>query len=376
MNINNILKKENIENIIPLSRLEVNKIATTVSTKICNTFPEHNINQSDLFISLARLNMYTAIMPNTSSSAKYFYKNNSIYFKDNLNFESLDTLSIHECIHFMQELKNENGKLIRMGLYNLEKFNDSGIALNEAAVQTMASMCTGCKEESVRYYNMDIKTISPDYYPLECTLLNEMIYFTGSYSLFHSTLFSDDVFKNAFIAKSSAKTYYEIENNFDKILNYQDALNDLLFKLKTNDDDNLQYIKTLNLKINKLKDQISNLCINTQNLIIKDCFTKEFDSIKNMCDLKDFQKHLYNFKDILIYTDNYSFYNTFYCDIMGKLDEKREILSKNGILTSIENDLALVKPDMFSTNVFKKIINKIRLLVHATNTEKSNSTQK
>ena len=130
MSINHILRKENIENIVPLSTLEVNKIATVVSTKLCNAFPEHNLNQSDLFISLARLNMYTAKMPNTSSSAKYFYKNNSIYFKDNLDFETLDTLSIHECIHFMQELKDENGKLLRMGLYNLEKFKDTGLALN------------------------------------------------------------------------------------------------------------------------------------------------------------------------------------------------------------------------------------------------------
>ena len=72
MSINHILRKENIENIVPLSTLEVNKIATVVSTKLCNAFPEHNLNQSDLFISLARLNMYTAKMPNTSSSAKYF----------------------------------------------------------------------------------------------------------------------------------------------------------------------------------------------------------------------------------------------------------------------------------------------------------------
>ncbi len=374
MSINHILRKENIENIVPLSTLEVNKIATVVSTKLCNAFPEHNLNQSDLFISLARLNMYTAKMPNTSSSAKYFYKNNSIYFKDNLDFETLDTLSIHECIHFMQELKDENGKLLRMGLYNLEKFKDTGLALNEAAVQTMASICTNCEEDEVKYYNMDIKTISPDYYPLECALINQMIYFTGSYPLFHSTLFSDDIFKNTFIAKSSLKTYCTIEKNFDLILECQDSLTGLLFELQDSAK-NLNYIKKINLKIYKLKKQISNLCIETQNLIIKDCFTKEFESIKNKRDLKDFQKHLYNFKNVLIYADNdASFYNTFYCDIMTKLDEKRELLEKNGILTFIERDLALVEADMFNVNLFKKLMDKLKLVVKFRISEQAKNT--
>ncbi len=114
------LKKEGIQVIGKLNTLEVNKIASNISEKICTAFPEHNIRQSDLFISIARLNMYIAEMPNDMAIAKYFYKNNAIYFSKNMNLTDLNTVAVHECLHFMQELKNKHGKLLRLGLYNME----------------------------------------------------------------------------------------------------------------------------------------------------------------------------------------------------------------------------------------------------------------
>ena len=63
MSINSILKKEGIENIKSLNTLEINKIASNISEKIVLAFPEHNLNKSNLFIDICRLNMYTASMP-------------------------------------------------------------------------------------------------------------------------------------------------------------------------------------------------------------------------------------------------------------------------------------------------------------------------
>ena len=85
MSINSALRKEGIKVIGKLNTLEVNKIATNISESIANAFPEHSINQKDLFISIARLNMYIAEMPDNMAMAKYFYKNNSIYFSKNMN---------------------------------------------------------------------------------------------------------------------------------------------------------------------------------------------------------------------------------------------------------------------------------------------------
>ena len=102
MSINSILKKEGITVVNPLNTLEINKIASKIAEMLCSTFPEHNLNKSDLFISISRLNMYIAKMPNSQAKAKYFYKNNSIYFSEDMDFDDLNTLAVHECIHFLQ----------------------------------------------------------------------------------------------------------------------------------------------------------------------------------------------------------------------------------------------------------------------------------
>ena len=223
MNINSTLKREGIEVINPLSTLEINKIASKIAEKLCSAFPEHNLNQSDLFISISRLNMYIAKMPNDLAAAKYLYKNDSIYFSQDMDFDDLNTLAIHECIHFLQALKDKRGKTIRLGLYDLQG-KSHGMALNEAAVQYMASKANNAEVDTVRYYNMNLTTESPDYYPIETAIIRQLAYFTGTYPLFHSVLFSNDVFKNTFIAKSSPKAYNIIESNLDLVMQYQEEL--------------------------------------------------------------------------------------------------------------------------------------------------------
>ena len=67
------LKKEGIEVITTLTTLEINSIASKIAEALSSAFPEHNLNQSDLFATLSRLNMYIAKMPSDSAKAKYFY---------------------------------------------------------------------------------------------------------------------------------------------------------------------------------------------------------------------------------------------------------------------------------------------------------------
>ena len=367
MSINSALKKEGIKVVGKLNTLEINKIASNISEKISQAFPEHNINQSDLFISIARLNMYIAEMPN-DAMAKYFYKNNSIYFSKDMNLDTINTLALHECIHFVQALTNKRGKLLRLGLYNLEGTSNDGMALNEAAVQHLASVATNSTLDTVKYYNMELSTESPDYYPLQTALLNEMMYFTGSYSLYHSTLYSDDVFKNTFIAKSNVRTYEKIEKNFDLIFEYEAKLAAETYKLSISSEEikNIDKIKRINSKIDDLKAIIFEKTLETQNLIVLNCFNHELNSIKTLEDVKTFQRSLYNFKHLLITTNNYSFFNDFYIDMMNKLEEKREFILKYGnILTldSLTNELANVEEKTFGFQFFKRLFNKLKLLI-------------
>ncbi|MCX4303269.1 MAG: hypothetical protein K1W33_02000 [Clostridia bacterium] len=366
MSINSTLRREGIEIINPLSTLEINKIASKIAEKLCSTFPEHNLNQSDLFISISRLNMYIAKMPNDMAVAKYFYKNDSIYFSENMDFDDLNTLAVHECIHFLQAVKDKRGKVTKLGLYNLQG-KTSGMALNEAAVQYMASKANQNETDNVRYYNMNLTTESPDYYPLETAIIRQLAYFTGTYPLFHSVLYSNDVFKNTFIAKSNAKAYNIIESNLDLLMHYQEELVISMNNLDycSENDASLNKIKNLSNRIEALKSIILKLTLEIQNTIIDNCFNKEFQYIKDQDSLNAFQSHLYNFKDLLIDTEGYNFYNEFYRNMMNKLEEKRELVKKYGVLTFFEEsnkDLALFENPTYGIEFFKKLFNKLKLL--------------
>lgn len=375
MSINSTLKKEGIKVIGKLNTLEINKIASNISERLVAAFPEHGINQSDLFISIARLDMYIAEMPNDMAMAKYFYKNNSIYFSKDMDLTNLHALALHECLHFIQEVKNKQGKLLRLGLYNMEGRTASGMALNEAAVQHMASVAYNANMDTVKYYNMEFATESPDFYPLQTALLNEMIYFTGSYPLYHSTLYSNDVFKNTFIAKSSARTYAQIEKNFDLILEYESQLSNQVYKLSICSDEQkgINKINRINSKIDAYKKVILEKALETQNIILFNCFTNELASIKTLEDIQEFRNNMDNFENLIITTENYNYFNSFYDDMMSKLEEKEEFLLKYGNILDVDSitlELSTVQEQTYGFQFFKRLFSKLKLLFEETFREK------
>lgn len=341
MSTNSRLKKEGIEIVEQLDTLKVNTIAISIASKLCLAFPEHNLNKSELFTSLSRINMYIAKMPEDSAGAKYFYKNNSIYFNKEYNLDEMAKLAMHECIHYIQEFRDANNNLVKMGLYNCT-FN-SGLGINEAAVQLMASEANMCPSTSETYYNVSLNTISPNYYPLECALVNQMAYFTGTYPLFHSTLNSNDVFKNTFILKSNKRAYNTIVKNIDLLLAYENDLNYFASELQY--ANKVSEIKLLNKLIASKKDSITSIFFKTQNLIIESCFISEFNNIRNLEDVKEYKNKLYNFKNIMGSNENYTFYNEFYRKIMESLEKKKEQIEQFGeinLFETSENSLVLV----------------------------------
>lgn len=362
----NALKKYGIEIISQLSTLEINKIAANISEKICSSFPEHNINKSDLFVMLSRLNMYYAKF-NDNSAAKYCYKTETIYFKEDIDFENLETPAIHECLHFIQTIKNKNGRLLKLGLYKPSFFYSTGLALNEAAVQLMASYATDAPIESVKYYGLNIFTNSPDYYPIECSLVKQMTYFTGTYPLYHSTIYSDDIFKNTFIMKSDELTYEKIVDNLDLIQEYQETLQKETLYLSYIEYNNQNSIKVQNTqqKIEHLKNLIKETTLQTQELILTSCTKSDLELVRDNQSVKEFKDKLYNFKELLISTENYTFYNEFYCQMMEELDVKRELIKKYGVLNvfkDIRENLALIETRQENLNLFQVALKKLKEL--------------
>ena len=356
------LKKEGIEVVEQLNAMKVNTIAINVSSKLCLAFPEHNLNKSDLFESLSRLDMFVAKMPPDSSGAKYFYQDNSIYFNESLDIDEMATLAVHECIHCIQELRDSNNKLIKMGLYN-PSYN-SGLSINEAAVQLMASEANMNDSINETYYGISLNTISANYYPLECALLNQIAYFTGTYPLYHSTLNSNDVFKNTFILKSDKKTYSIISKNLDKLLALENNLNYYANELQY--IDKINSIKLLNKLIASTKEEIKSLFFKTQNLIMNKCFKNEFNNIRNLEDIKSFNKKLYNYKNIIGFADEYTYYNNFYCNMMEVMEEKKSYIEKYGeinLFENINNSLIIVDNTKSAVSFVSTFIRKLKKLV-------------
>lgn len=361
MSISSELKKEGIEVIKQLSGQKVNMIAKNIASKLCLAFPEHNLNRAALAESISYLNMYIAKMPLDSSGAKYFYKDNSIYFNEDVNFEDLSVFAMHECIHFIQELRDSNNKLIKMGFYN--PHTHLGVGLNEAAVQLMACEANMSDATSETYFNININTISPDCYPLECTLVNEIAYFTGTYPLYHSALNSNDVFKNTFIVKTNKKTYSTVMRNLDRLMELENDLNYFALELKY--ADKISTIKLLNKLIKKDKENIASIFFKTQDLIIEKFFKSEFNSIRNMDDIKTFNSKLYDFQNVLGYSDGYTFYNEFYRAMMNMVQEKKSYIEQYGELNLFENlntSLMIVNNANYLVSFFTTFASKIKKL--------------
>lgn len=359
MNSSRALKKAGITIVRPLSVLEVNKIAAIISDKICSTFLEHNLIKSELFVALSGIPMYFAEFKDCSA-AKYDYKNDSIYFKSGTDFDKIIVPAIHECLHFIQAVKNNHGKLQRLGLYEVNKSKDNGMIINEAAVQLMATSTINGEnnKESVKYYGLEFNTESPNYYPIECSLVRQMTYFTGTYPLYHSALYSDDIFKNTFIMKSSKETYIEISRNLEQLVKLQENVHSELSYIAGLDDDasNSKRAQTAKEDVLILKNQITELTLDTQELILTSCSYSDLNFVRDLQDIKEFKNKLYKFQKYLFVTEGYNFYNEFYIKMMEELDKKRELIEKYGALEvfkEIPENLNLLETRQSKLNLFK-----------------------
>lgn len=334
MSIESDLKKDGIKVISKLDTLVVNNIARNIAQKIVATFPELNFDETNLFIKLSRVNMYTASMPDGIAEANYFYKNSSIYFNDRIDFEDLEEFAIHECIHHLQEVKTSRNKLIRMGLCTFNTFSPIGMGINEAAVQLITSKIIGIEPDFVKYYGIELKSSSPSYYPMECHLVEEMAYVTGYNVLYESTFNSNDKFKNAFISVTSEKIFLAIQGAIDSILNYEEQISKLTNKFgeKNQSDKSCQNI---NAKIDELKKKISLTFMRTQNLIVSSYFDNSFVKITDLEGLENYRRKLEGFKSLVCTQDGYFFFDNYYIEKMCALEHKCNILENGGIETAV-----------------------------------------
>ena len=336
MSIESELRKEGIIAIKQLNTLKVNSVAANIARKLVINFPEQNFSYPELFEKISNLNMYVAKIPN-GIAAKYFYKNSSIYFSDCSDFKNLNEVVIHECLHALQAEVDANNNLVKLGLCDFTDSKLSGMALNEAAVQLMTMKCVKSKFDTVKYFDIELPSNSPNYYTLECNLVRQMAFITGERALYNSTLNGNDEFKNKFISLTSKKDYEIIKNNINYIMYLEDKLNGILIKIQSTD----KKLKHLTLKADKIKQTIKNHFLSTQNKIFTSFFDKRFEALSNTSkNIEAFRKALYTYRKFIGVADDYTFFNEYYINKMSELDNKfNNAYSKSLALIPIKETL-------------------------------------
>ena len=353
MSIESDLKKDGITVVGKLDTLSVNTISRNIAEKICRTFPEQNFIFQNLFIALSRIPMYIADIPAGFAEATYFYKNSSMYFKQGLSLEELEKFAVHEFIHYLKEIKDKKGRLVKLGLCDFGDLKVCGMGLNEGAVQLMASKALESPEEIVKYYGISFPTISPSYYPLLCNLVNQMAYVVGEETLYDSTFYGTDAFKERFANLCGVDNFFKIQSNLDKIMEAEEKAIKLNNKLMSDDVEGNKAQKIAK-KIEAYKTKIGKLFFETQNLIYTSYFNTQFTKLSTTADIDEYRLRLYNYKNYMGISDNYSDFNEFYINKMMDLDNKYE---------SIMNNTGLV---VANNSTIARFFRKIRAILSAT----------
>ena len=334
MSIESDLKKDGITVVGPLDTLSINTIARDTADRLCKAFPDQNFIFQNLFIALSRIPMYIADIPKGFAEATYFYKNSSMYFRQGLSIDEMEKFAVHEFIHYLQEIKDKKGHLIRLGLCDFDDIKVCGMGMNEGAVQLMASKAIGAQEEIVKYYGISLPTNSPAYYPLLCNLVNQIGYVVGKDTLYDSTFYGTDKFKALFAELCGLDNFYKIQSNLDKIMEIEEKAIRLDNKLMSDKCDGKKAQKVAK-KIEKCKEKIKELFFKTQNLIYTSYFNTQFAKIATTADIDEYRVKLYNYKNYIGISDNYSDFNDFYINKMMDLDNKYESIMNNTSLAVV-----------------------------------------
>lgn len=336
MNINAELKKDGIEIVGRLDTLSVNTLAKDIAEKICKAFPRAHFVSSQLFIELSRIPMYIARMPEDFAEANYFYKNSSIYFKQGVPLDELEKFAVHEFIHYIQEVRDAKGTVIRLGLCDFTEFKTYGMALNEGAVQLATAKVLNQNPEIVKYYDISLPTTSPSYYPLLCNLVQQLAYLVGNDVLFDSTFFSTDQFKLNLIELCGKSAFLKIQENLDRILKIEEKIILLNHRLVEDDCEGMKAQKVAG-RIANHKNRLKNTFMETQKIIFTSYFNNEFQKLTTTEAIEMYRSKLYNYKNYIGITENYHDFNDYYINKMSALEDRHEAILNNVAIVPVKD---------------------------------------
>ena len=335
------LEKLGITTTREFTQREVRYIAEEVTELLVKAFPILEDDYNNLLIRLLNCKMYFAnINENKNiSNVNYIYENKSIYFDERVNLDNINDKIIHECIHYLQDIRNEKGKLKKMGLCGFEELSTYGLGINEGAVQYIASKAVGNTLTITKKAGIILKTVSPNYYPFLTNLIHQVVYVMGEDIIVKGTINCNEKFEEEFLNTFEERASTIIKM-FDKII---DLLN------KSNEEtqeENKQLFNT----------EIANEYIETQNTIMKTYFDKICNRLTTIEEVDFYIEKFLNYKPLLGVVEETRFslnddYEQYKEQILKKFDKRIMEISKE----SSKNTLSIIYNNRLF-RFFKKIL--------------------
>ena len=329
MNIQRKLSKIGIEKLEELDKKDINYLAHFTADKITQIFPALDNFYNEILAKLLNCKMFYARIKENLAKVNYIYEDNCIYIDENINIFEPNEQIYHELIHYLQILKKKNGKIKQIGLCNFGDFSVSGLGINEALVQYMSSKLMERAKEKVNSLGLEIKTISPNTYPILTNLVEQLIYLLGEDEIILASINVennfDDLFYNTFEEKGNL-----IIKNFDKILDCKNLILEVKsgnYKKETEQD---------------LEKNIKKLYLDTQKILLTKYFDKIVSVLTSIEEIDFYSEKFLNYNKILgLNLDDrgevLDFFNEYEQFIMNKFDKQLMKISKNKGKNTLSN---------------------------------------
>ena len=345
MKLKQTIKEYNIQDVREISEKDHIGLAKIVSSKITSKFGF--IDYLYIYNKMLDAKIYIVKIPEDITKAIYVYDEDTLLIDESESLTNISQKLLYECVHAVQDVRDKNGNLQRLGLYNFSPLSADSIALNEVAIQYIVARVFEVPNKETTKFDVIANTYDEITYPLICNIMKQLIFVIGEKTLIKSTIYGQEDFVIDGYDAIGRNNFVSIEHNLDKMLYLEEEISYILSQDKTDE-------------VEERQKKIVDFYIDCQKIILKVYFDRLFNRIDMLIDISYFRAKIEEFEKLIGYKKNPSnpeedmkeYYKKY------KEDKYQKILIKEAEIKR-KNNLALT---VVSGNVIIQMFRKIRHL--------------
>ena len=309
-------------NIIPISEIaieEKNYLLKDFATNIINCLPDLGLEYNEVIMKLYKYNIVRADMRDFEDSF-YFYKNQTIYLKEDLDVYEESYKLISSFIYCIQEVRSKSGGLEKLGLCSFNEFKIKGLGLNDSIIRYISNKI------SDNGFNRNDNIYYTDFYTN--IIVEQIVYITKSSQILNSAVNSNmmfrDIFTNLF---QEDYIYTELEKTFEIFFNNRQKL------LKNEQQKNKKYEKN----IEQIRKENEEIFFGFQTLLYIKYFNMKLKYISEIEEIEECNRELEEYMNLI--------YNKIevYMDFMDEICLKLNRLENKIIERKSRSSLAIIE---------------------------------